>query len=444
MAEKKFMAALPSSGGHGVRTRNGRKVSGELAAVLSVDVLVKIAKTFEDRLTEMFLTMDKHRKEHPHTDMHAEYDPMYPFRFSKPTFTDMMQVCRGWCDGIRAVDVDQLWQQALEIRFPKQTALFLRHRPANMTCAAFHVKLQRAAGVHRTDLAAGYTRVRDRSEVAALYAVPPGYLEERQANLTGVHRGTVLDWLFQMATALQQDFVLVLRALSYLDRYLACTTIQRDRLPLVGAGAFLLATRHESVCNAKTVSAGDVAARLASDFEFGGFGESADEVAQTEGSIVRELHFELPTVTALDFLDSIVWTLLSRFPHLKELSTYLCEISSFECTQLSFGPATNAAASVRLAAFGLNIPWISCTDRSTDIRTAALRALGLKGVVTDRVEPPMELRHSIRTMLKAWRNAAHNAMLLHVRAKYVGRFVLTVTPPALSTPDLGEKRGFLV
>ena len=56
---------------------------------------------------------------------------------------------------------------------------------------------------------------------------------------------------------------------------------------------------------------------MASDFE-SEFGGSADEVAQTEGSMVRELHFELPTVTALDFLDS--FGLLSRFPHLKELS----------------------------------------------------------------------------------------------------------------------------
>ena len=70
----------------------------------------------------------------------------------------------------------------------------------------------------------------------------PDYLEKIQKDVTANMRGALIDWLVEVAeeyTLLPDTLYLTV---SYIDRFLSCNALNRQRLQLLGVSSMLVAS----------------------------------------------------------------------------------------------------------------------------------------------------------------------------------------------------------
>jgi cyclin A len=69
-----------------------------------------------------------------------------------------------------------------------------------------------------------------------------GYMEKVQTDITSNMRGTLVDWLVEVADEYKLLPETLHLSISYIDRFLSLNTVHRSKLQLLGVSSMLIAS----------------------------------------------------------------------------------------------------------------------------------------------------------------------------------------------------------
>lgn len=178
------------------------------------------------------------------------------------------------------------------------------------------------------------------------------YMEVVQPDITTTMRGILIDWLVEVS----EEYKLVPETLyltvSYIDRYLSCNVINRQRLQLVGISCMLIASKHEEISPPQV----EEFCYITDNTYF------RQEVLAMERQVLRQLHFQLSDPTTKSFLGRFIQAAQEYIKslQLEFLASYLAELTLLEYSFLKYLPSLIAASVVFLSKFTLDPttrPW---------------------------------------------------------------------------------------
>ncbi|CAK8568334.1 unnamed protein product [Lathyrus sativus] len=240
------------------------------------------------------------------------------------------------------------------------------------------------------------------------------YMDDVQRFITANMRGTLVDWLVEVADEyklLQETLHL---AVSYIDRFLSIHSINRSNLQLLGVSAMLIASKYEEITPPKAV---DFCQITDNTYEL-------PEVLEMEAHILKSLNFEMGNPNVTTFLKRFV-TIASenrktsnlQFEH---LCNYLADLSLLDYECIQFLPSVVAASVIFLAKFIIRPrvhPWTLSLYESL-------------GYGSDDLEDCVTILHGLYLSRRA-------ASLKAVRGKYKkNKFKCVANLPSL--PELRE------
>ncbi|KAG0585371.1 hypothetical protein KC19_2G006600 [Ceratodon purpureus] len=243
------------------------------------------------------------------------------------------------------------------------------------------------------------------------------FMEAMQKDINPSMRGILIDWLVEVAEEYKLVPDTLYLTVAYIDRFLSCNTVSRQRLQLLGVSCMLIAAKYEEICAPQVE-------------EFCYITDNTyrrEEVLEMERKVLRELKFELTTPTTKSFLRRFIRaaqasckasTLVLEF-----LGNYLAELTLLEYGFLGFLPSMVAASAVYMAKLTLDPsahPWDATLEHYTGYKAS-------------------ELEKCVRVIHELQRNTK-NCTLPAIREKYRQhkfKCVATLTPPSV-LPDFFE------
>lgn len=73
-------------------------------------------------------------------------------------------------------------------------------------------------------------------------------MEAMQKDITPSMRGILIDWLVEVAEEYKLVPDTLYLTVAYIDRFLSCNTVTRQRLQLLGVSCMLIASKYEEIC----------------------------------------------------------------------------------------------------------------------------------------------------------------------------------------------------
>uniref|UniRef100_K3Z5H6 Uncharacterized protein n=1 Tax=Setaria italica TaxID=4555 RepID=K3Z5H6_SETIT len=194
------------------------------------------------------------------------------------------------------------------------------------------------------------------------------FMETIQKDISASMRAILIDWLVEVAEEYRLVPDTLYLTVNYIDRYLSCNKISRQRLQLLGVACMLIAAKREEIC-----------APQAEEFCY--ITDNTyirDEVLEMEASVLNCLKFETSAPTAKCFL--------RRFLHaaracdedpayIEVLANYITELSLLEYNLLCYPPSQIAASAIFLAKYILyptKQPWNPTLARYTRYKPSEL------------------------------------------------------------------------
>ncbi|KAI3761133.1 hypothetical protein L1987_51541 [Smallanthus sonchifolius] len=182
----------------------------------------------------------------------------------------------------------------------------------------------------------------------------PEYIEKVQKDVSLNMRGVLVDWLVEVAEEYKLLSETLYLTISYIDRFLSTTVLNRQRLQLLGVSSMLIAAKYEEISPPNT-----------EDFCYiTGNTYTMQEVVKMEADVLKALKFEMGNPTVKSFLRRLTVVAQEDYetPNLKLefLSYYLAELSLLEYSCLKFLPSMVAASVIFLSRFTLkrlSHPW---------------------------------------------------------------------------------------
>ncbi|XP_015885004.3 putative cyclin-A3-1 [Ziziphus jujuba] len=184
----------------------------------------------------------------------------------------------------------------------------------------------------------------------------PNYLDKVQKDVTANMRGILVDWLVEVAEEYKLGSDTLYLSVSYIDRFLSLSTVNRQRLQLLGVSSMLIASKYEEISPPHVEEFCYI-----TDNTY-----TKEEVVKMEADILKSLNFEMGNPTLLTFLRR--FTNVAKENHkttnlqLEFLGYYLAELSLLDYSCVKFLPSLVAASVVFLAKFILHPkmhPWCS-------------------------------------------------------------------------------------
>ncbi|KAK2445661.1 cyclin [Trifolium repens] len=183
-----------------------------------------------------------------------------------------------------------------------------------------------------------------------------GYMENVQLDITSNMRGTLVDWLVEVADEYKLLPETLHLSVSYIDRFLSIQPVKRSKFQLLGVSSMLVASKYEEITPPK-----------AADFcQITDNSYHLEEVLKMEADILKSLNFEMGSPNVITFLKRFVG-IASDNPNTSNLQfeylcNYLAELSLLDYECIRFLPSVVAASVIFLAKFiiqpGVN-PWTS-------------------------------------------------------------------------------------
>ncbi|XP_057436644.1 G2/mitotic-specific cyclin-2-like [Lotus japonicus] len=167
--------------------------------------------------------------------------------------------------------------------------------------------------------------------------VSPAYMTS-QFDINEKMRAILMDWLIEVHYKFELLEETLFLTVNLIDRFLACQTVIRKKLQLVGVTAMLIACKYEEV-SVPTVE--DFI--LITDKAY-----TRNEVLNMEKLMVNTLQFNLSVPTPYVFMRRFLKAAYSD-KKLELLSFFLIELCLVECKMLKFSPSLLAAAAIYTA-----------------------------------------------------------------------------------------------
>ncbi|GAU42914.1 hypothetical protein TSUD_86520 [Trifolium subterraneum] len=183
-----------------------------------------------------------------------------------------------------------------------------------------------------------------------------GYMENVQTDITSNMRGTLVDWLTEVADEHQLLPETLHLSISYIDRFLSIQHVKRSNFQLLGVSSMLIASKYEEITPPKPV---DFCQITDNTYDL-------EEVLKMESNILNTLNFEMGNPNVITFLKRFIG-IASENPktcnlQFEYLCNYLAELSLLDYECIRFLPSVVAASVIFLARFiirpGVN-PWTS-------------------------------------------------------------------------------------
>ncbi|KAL1534197.1 cyclin [Salvia divinorum] len=196
------------------------------------------------------------------------------------------------------------------------------------------------------------------------------YLEKIQKDVTANMRGVLIDWLVEVAEEYKLLPDTLYLAVSYIDRFLSCNALNRQRLQLLGVSSMLVASKYEEI---SPPHVDDFCYITDNTY-------SKKDVVTMEADVLKFLCFEMGNPTAKTFLrkftricqeDGEALNLQLEF-----LAYYLAELSLLDYECVKFLPSMVAASVMFLARFMLQPeqnPWTADLESSSGYKAADLK-----------------------------------------------------------------------
>ncbi|KAK2445660.1 Putative cyclin-A3-1 [Trifolium repens] len=196
-----------------------------------------------------------------------------------------------------------------------------------------------------------------------------GYIENVQLDITSNMRGTLVDWLVEVADEYKLLPETLYLSVSYIDRFLSLNTLNRKKLQLLGVSSMLIASKYEEITPPKAVDF-----RQITDNTY-----DLKEVLTMEADILKSLNFEMGNPNVYTFLKRFVGIASENRKNsnlqFEYLCNYLAELSLLDYECIIFLPSVLAASVVFLARFiirpGVN-PWTSSLCECLEYESADL------------------------------------------------------------------------
>jgi len=241
------------------------------------------------------------------------------------------------------------------------------------------------------------------------------FMEVMQQDINPSMRGILIDWLVEVAEEYKLVPDTLYLTVSYIDRFLSCNVVTRQRLQLLGVSCMLIAAKYEEICAPQVEEFCYI-----TDNTYG-----REEVLEMERRVLNELKFELTTPTTKSFLRRFVRAAQASYKvptlNLEFLGNFLAELTLLEYGFLPFLPSMIAASAVYMAKLTLDsstCPWDHTLQHYTGYK-------------------PSELEKCVRAIHELQRNTK-NCTLPAIREKYRQhkfKCVSSMGPPALLPPE---------
>ncbi|KAF9603944.1 hypothetical protein IFM89_039164 [Coptis chinensis] len=167
--------------------------------------------------------------------------------------------------------------------------------------------------------------------------VPPNYMEQ-QFDINEKMRAILIDWLVEVHYKFELMEETLFLMVNLIDRFLACQTVERKKLQLVGVTALLLACKYEEVSVPIVEDLIVITDRA----------YARKEVLDMEKLMVNKLQFNMCVPTPYVFMRRFLKTVQSD-KKLELLSFYMVELCMVEYDMLKFRPSLLAAAAIYTA-----------------------------------------------------------------------------------------------
>ncbi|KAL2520882.1 Cyclin-A3-2 [Forsythia ovata] len=183
----------------------------------------------------------------------------------------------------------------------------------------------------------------------------PDYLEKVQKDVSTNMRGILVDWLVEVAEEYKLLPDTLYLTVSYIDRFLSMTAINRQRLQLLGVSSMLIASKYEEISPPRVDDFCYI-----TDNTY-----TKEEVVKMEADVLKSLKFEMGNPTVKTFVRRFTWTAQENHTtpdlRLEFLGYYLAELSLLDYGCLKFLPSLVGASVVFLSRFTLQpklCPWV--------------------------------------------------------------------------------------
>lgn len=188
------------------------------------------------------------------------------------------------------------------------------------------------------------------------YMPNPAYLTKQQDINEGM-RSILVDWLVEVSGEYKMTTQTLYLAVNYIDRFLSCMSVSRNKLQLVGTCCMYVASKFEEIYPP------DLAEFVfITDDTY-----SKGQVIRMEALLLKALEFNLLAPTAYMFAERFVRGINPASDQLKHLLSYLCELALLNHRiAIRFRPSMVAAASLSVAAETLRLDaWSGVLARHT-------------------------------------------------------------------------------
>ncbi|PNY17066.1 cyclin-a3-1-like protein [Trifolium pratense] len=183
-----------------------------------------------------------------------------------------------------------------------------------------------------------------------------GYMENVQTGITSNMRGTLVDWLVEVADEYKLLPETLHLSISYIDRFLSIQPVKRSNFQLLGVTSMLIASKYEEITPPKAVDFCEI-----TDNSY-----DLEEVIKMEADILKSLNFEMGNPNVITFLKRFVGIASENKKtsnlQFEYLCNYLAELSLLDYECIRFLPSIVAASVIFLARFIIRPrvqPWTS-------------------------------------------------------------------------------------
>ncbi|CAL5204712.1 unnamed protein product [Lathyrus oleraceus] len=171
------------------------------------------------------------------------------------------------------------------------------------------------------------------------------YMDKVQTCITTNMRGTLVDWLVEVADEYKLLPETLHLAVTYIDRFLSIHSLNRSKLQLLGVSAMLIASKYEEITPPKAV---DFCQITDNTYEL-------PEVLEMEAHILKSLNFEMGNPNVTTFLKRFVAIASENRKtsnlQFEYLCNYLADLSLLDYECIKFLPSVVAASVIFLAKF---------------------------------------------------------------------------------------------
>ncbi|XP_061371361.1 G2/mitotic-specific cyclin C13-1-like [Gastrolobium bilobum] len=196
------------------------------------------------------------------------------------------------------------------------------------------------------------------------------YMVKVQKEITANNRGTLVDWLVEVAEEYNLLSDTLHLSVSYIDRFLSINPVTKPKLQLLGVSSVLIASKYEEIDPPKVEKFCYITADT----------YNKAEVVKMESDILKSLNYEMGNPTVKTFLRRFTGIASEdkKAPNLMFvfMTSYLAELSLLDYYCLKFLPSLVAASVIFLARFIIwpkVHPWNSALHECSGYKSVELK-----------------------------------------------------------------------